>query len=106
VTLGDCVKLGDCVTLGNDVKLGDCVTLGKTPSQICGECFGVWQVSGDGQILRSGCIEKPLTWWVENVRRTAEHHDYTPEQIDQYEAYVQMFARLAKIHTKHNPEKK
>ena len=30
----------------------------------------------------------------------------TPEQVDQYEAYVQMFARLAEIHTKHHTEEK
>jgi hypothetical protein len=24
--------------------------------------------------------------------------------VDQYEAYVQMFARLAEIHAKHNPK--
>ena len=40
--------------------------------------------------IRSGCIEKPLAWWEENIVRCAEEHQYTPEQIEEYKLYVQM----------------
>ena len=43
-------------------------------------------------VISSGCITKPLTWWVENVRRCAEENKYTPEQIDEYEIYVELLA--------------
>ena len=41
-------------------------------------------------LIRSGCIEKPAKWWADNVRRCAEEHNYTPEQIDEYELYVRL----------------
>jgi len=44
-------------------------------------------------LIRSGCIEKPAKWWADNVRRCAEEHNYTPEQIDEYELYVNLLAQ-------------
>jgi hypothetical protein len=41
-------------------------------------------------LVRSGCIEKTLNWWVDNVRRCAEENNYTPDQIDEYELYVHL----------------
>lgn len=60
---------------------------------------GVWQRSpvfvqgtryfvceSDGGNITSGCMTKTAEWWAENVRRTAEHNGYSPEQVDEYEA--------------------
>jgi len=49
------------------------------------------EVSGPDTI-RSGCIDKPLAWWQENVRRCAAENNYTPEQVDEYELYVSLLA--------------
>ena len=46
-------------------------------------------------VIRSGCIEKPAVWWQENVRRCAEENGYTPEQQDEYAAYVDLLVAWA-----------
>ena len=74
---------------------------GPFPIFITSDQYGFQQANADGSVLRSGCIEKPLDWWVENIRRTAERHNYTPRQVDEYEVFVEMFAKIAEIRKKH-----
>ena len=40
--------------------------------------------------IKSGCFEKPLSWWKTNVKRCAEENGYTPEQVKEYVMYVKM----------------
>jgi len=40
--------------------------------------------------LKSGCIEKPLSWWKDNIKRCAEENGYTKEQVKEYIMYVKM----------------
>ena len=44
-------------------------------------------------MIRSGCIEKSIQWWQENITRCAEEHGYTPDQVKEYELYVDMLVR-------------
>ena len=41
-------------------------------------------------VIRSGCIEKPVDWWVQNIRRCAEENGYTLKQVNEYELYVKL----------------
>jgi uncharacterized cupin superfamily protein len=47
--------------------------------------------------VKSGCIEKPITWWEENVERCAEENEYTPVQIKEYKYYITYIAEWMKI---------
>lgn len=104
VKLGNYVTLGDSVVLGNYVKLGDGVVLKHTPTYIVGEQYSMCFVSPG--IIQSGCITKPIKWWKENIRRCAEEHHYTPEQIEVYENYVNMLAREDEIRRKYAEQRK
>ena len=50
------------------------------------------EVSGPS-LIRSGCIEKPVKWWQENIKRCAEENSYTPGQVKEYEFYVEILAK-------------
>ena len=75
----------DCTFIVNGYKFPVC------PMRFDGSKYFM-EVSGPG-LIRSGCIEKPVEWWQENVRRCAEEHKYTPGQIEEYELYVEMLAK-------------
>uniref|UniRef100_A0A6M3L6R1 Uncharacterized protein n=1 Tax=viral metagenome TaxID=1070528 RepID=A0A6M3L6R1_9ZZZZ len=53
--------------------------------------------SGGGMIT-SGCITKPLAWWIENVERCAEDHGYTPEQQTEYRRHVEYIAEWMRVY--------
>jgi len=38
--------------------------------------------------IKSGCIEKPVTWWQDNIIKCAKEHGYTPQQIKEYAMYI------------------
>jgi len=46
-------------------------------------------------IIKSGCIERPVAWWDENVERCAEEYEYTPEQQKEYRMYVDLLIAWA-----------
>ena len=43
-------------------------------------------------MIKSGCIIKPLGWWRENIKRCAEENGYTPDQINEYEIYIELLS--------------
>jgi len=68
-------------------KLGD-IEIHEPPICFTGSRFDI-EVSRKGYI-KSGCIEKPVDWWLENIERCAEENHYTPEQVAEYKMYVKM----------------
>jgi len=57
-------------------------------------------------VVKSGCIEMSIQWWEEHIRRCAEEHEYTPEQIDEYEWYVKTLASWMKFRGVYEPKNK
>jgi len=42
-------------------------------------------------VLRIGCIKEPLEWWLENYKEIGEEEQYTPQEIEEYKAYIDIF---------------
>ena len=97
VVIGDGAKIGNDVEIGNGAVIGDGVEINRTPTYIQGSRFFMSQTTADGQTIQSGCITKPLEWWRENIRRCAEEYDYTPEQVEEYAAYIDLFTKQAEL---------
>ena len=97
VVIGDGVEIGNRVKIGSGVQIGSGVEITQTPTYIQGSRFFMSQVTDDGLTIQSGCITKPLSWWRENIRRCAERHNYTPEQIEEYAAYIDLFSKQAEL---------
>jgi hypothetical protein len=62
--------------------------LKESPLHINGSMYPIQFLSPG--VIKSGCIEKPLVWWKENITRCAEENGYTPEQVKEYEVYIAM----------------
>ena len=58
--------------------------------RFCGSHYFI-ECSAPGTI-RSGCIEKSVDWWLENVTRCAEEHHYPPDAQKEYALYVRLIA--------------
>ena len=97
VVIGDGAKIGNAVEIGNGAVIGDGVEINRTPTYIQGSRFFMSQVTDDGLTIQSGCITKPLSWWRENIRRCAEEYEYTPEQVEEYAAYIDLFTKQAEL---------
>ena len=54
--------------------------------------------------IASGCICKPLDWWLENVERCAEHERYTVEQQREYRMHVEHIAAWMRLYGVNKPE--
>jgi hypothetical protein len=52
--------------------------------------------------LQIGCHGKLVTWWLENYKEVGVKEGYTPEQIEEYGQYIELFAKRpeAKINEK------
>lgn len=53
-----------------------------------------WAYQESKDTITIGCESGTIAHWVTNVRTIAEENNYTPEEVDEYEAYVQAFANL------------
>jgi hypothetical protein len=49
-------------------------------------------------LIQSGCITKPLAWWLEYVERCAEEHDYTQDQQKEYRLHVEHIAAWMQLY--------
>jgi hypothetical protein len=78
-------KTGSCCTF----KTGG-VTINEPPAYFTGSRYPIG-FSKKG-FIKSGCITKPVGWWLENIERCAEEHGYTPDQIAEYRGYVDYIA--------------
>ena len=54
--------------------------------------------------VASGCITKPLAWWLEHVERCAEEHRYTAEQRKEYRLHVEHIAAWMRLYGVDKPE--
>jgi hypothetical protein len=72
---------------GGTIKGG---TISRTPILIFGSRYWIG-FSRPGHIA-SGCIERPITWWLENVERCAEENGYTAEEQREYRLHVEHIA--------------
>jgi len=70
-------------------KLGE-IKIHEPPIYFAGSRFAIG-VTNKG-LVRSGCIEKPIEWWLKNVEDYAERYCYAPEQVAEYKMYVNMIA--------------
>jgi len=53
--------------------------------------------AGDG-LVASGCIVKPLAWWLENVDRCAEEHGYSEQEQREYRLHIEHIAAWMRLH--------
>ena len=95
--LGDRCNLGDYCILGDDCNLGDDCILDQSPIYIIGTQYFVAYAGGD--LVQSGCITKPITWWLENVERCAQEHSYTAAQQKEYRMHIEHVAAWMRLYS-------
>ena len=88
--LGEGCRLGKYCRLGEGCRVEAGVEHNRTPLYIQGSQYFLAFV-GPG-LVQSGCITRPLTWWLEHVERCAEEHGYSGEQQREYRLHVQHMA--------------
>ena len=99
-TLGSNCRLGSYCRLGSNCTLGSYCRLGSgtttrgrhnhSPLYLQGSRY--WISFVEPGIVRSGCIEQPIEWWLEHVERCAAEHDYTGEQQVEYRLLIELMA--------------
>jgi hypothetical protein len=68
----------------------------RTPVLIMGSKYWIG-FSRPGHIA-SGCIERPLAWWLENVERCAQEHGYSEKEQKEYRLHVEHIAAWMKLY--------
>ena len=58
-------------------------------------CYAAPTEDGD-IILGIGCQEHKIDWWVDHYNEIGDEYNYTPGQVDEYWAYIQLFAKRYK----------
>ena len=48
--------------------------------------------------MQSGCIIKPLSWWLENIERCAEEHGYSEQQQNEYRLHIDHIAAWMRLY--------
>ena len=72
------------------------VSIPITPLCIQGTKYPIAWVGGD--LVRSGCITKPIQWWLENVERCAEENGYNEVEQIEYRMHVEHIHRWMEIY--------
>ena len=89
---GDAQVSGTARVYGTAQVSGDARVSGgnwdRNPLYVAGTMYSFNENGDGGKLLTSGCITAPREWWAENIRRCAEEHGYTPEQVNEYEMIV------------------
>ena len=57
-----------------------------------------WVCESDNEHIASGCIRKPVAWWLENVEQCAEENNYTKQQQAEYRQIFEFVAAQMKLH--------
>jgi len=102
ITIYDDVKISEHCSLGYGCFLGYDCSLGNDceenipPLWFSGPRYSIGFYSPG--LVNSGCITKPIKWWEENIKRHAEEHNYTPEQVKEYVWRVKVLADWMKLH--------
>ena len=82
------------VVIGSGVKIGPGYNLPTQPIHFSSPRYTIGYYSPG--MINSGCITKPVEWWLENIERCAEEHDYTPDEIKEYTIRVKLIAEWMK----------
>ena len=119
VVLGKNVTLGNYSSMGNDSSMGNYSRMGNHSRM--GNYSRMDDYSSMGNyivlpiyrsktysihwyspgMIKSGCIIKPIDWWLDNVRRCAEEHGYDKDAQDEYEMFVRQIAEWEKMMLAH-----
>ena len=96
VVVGARAKVGEGATIGEGATVGIMATVGITPIYIIGTGYFVC-CAGPG-LIQSGCIIKPMAWWLEFVERCAKEHSYTPDQQKEYRLHIEHVAAWMRLY--------
>ncbi|MFH1497257.1 MAG: hypothetical protein ABII82_05460 [Verrucomicrobiota bacterium] len=90
---GNARVYGEAQVYGNARVCGEAAI---TPIYIQGTRFGVcW--SGDN-LVSSGCITRPIDWWLSHVETCAAQHDCSELQQREYRLHVEHIAAWMRLH--------
>jgi hypothetical protein len=67
-----------------------------SPLHICGTRH--WICWSGSELVSSGCITKPISWWLANVERCAEEHGYSAQEQDEYLLHMEHMHRWMKLY--------
>ena len=98
ILYGNAWVSGDAQVYGNARVYGDAQVYGdaweKSPLFILGSRHSLTNAKyGHIQI---GCHCKEIKWWQENFRDIGKKEGYTPEEIEEYGLYIELFAKVGK----------
>jgi len=108
-SIGDHSSIGNRSSIGNHSSIGDISSIGNDyelpvpPLWFSGPQYPIGYHSPG--MIASGCIIKPVSWWLENIRRCAEEYHYSPEEIDEYEWRVKVLVDWMKRHELYKAKK-
>jgi len=88
--------IGQRASIGQWASVGDGCTIDRTPIYIAGTRYPSFWAGGD--MVGSGCITKPLQWWLANVEACARHHGYTTDQQREYQLHVEHIAAWMRLY--------
>ena len=57
-----------------------------------------WMCFSGGNNVSSGCITKPISWWLENVERCAEEHRYSETQQKEYRLHIELIRQWMELY--------
>ena len=97
VEIGSDVEIGSGVKIGSSVKIGSGVKIEKTPIYIQGRRYWIGYC-GEKGMIRSGCINNPIKWWLENVEQCAEENGYSEIEQTEYRLHVEHVAAWMRLY--------
>ena len=71
-------------------------TIDHTPLLIFGTQY--WIGYAGDNLVASGCITKPLPWWLENIERCAEEYGYNEQQQKEYRMHIEHMAAWMRLY--------
>lgn len=69
----------------------------RTPIYIQGSRYWIGYCGEPGQVT-SGCINKPLVWWLEHVERCAEENGYNEIEQKEYRLHIENIAAWMRLY--------
>lgn len=74
--------------------------ISRSPILIYGSRYWIgWAGEIDGEsVIASGCITRPVTWWLEHVERCAAEHGYSEAEQKEYRMHVEHIAAWLRRH--------
>ena len=75
-------------------------TIARSPILIYGSRYWIgWGGEVDGEsIICSGCITRPVSWWLANVEQWAKDHGYSEAEQQEYRGHVESIVAWLKLY--------